>query len=77
MSETCFRYHILVHTEQLSYSRKAWQLVIPGVIARLSEYIFITCLVGISQFLILSSEKDCFIPTAQLYKPGLRMSDIF
>jgi hypothetical protein len=64
-------------THTHSHSCKSWQLVIPGEIECLLEYIVITYLVGISYFWILSSEKHSFIPTAQLYKPGLRMSDIF
>jgi hypothetical protein len=60
-----------------SHFRKAWQFVIPGETECLLGYIFITYLVGISYFWILLSGKHYFIPTAQLYKPELRMSDIF
>jgi hypothetical protein len=52
-------------------------MAIPGEIGCFLEYFVMTYLVGISHFWILSSEKHYFIPTAQLYKPGLRVSDIF
>jgi hypothetical protein len=41
--------------QPLSRSRKAWQLVFPGKIECLLDYIFISYIAGISYFRILSS----------------------